>query len=79
MFGLGSHKDGFFEMFDKLAENVHEAAKALLDLLEYCEDVPNKVRRGVGRKIIFAWVVTFPICILGGALMCMLLKAVGIQ
>jgi phosphate/sulfate permease len=33
----------------------------------------------VGRKIVFAWIVTFPICIVAGALMYVLLRAIGIQ
>jgi len=37
------------------------------------------VKWGVGRKIVFAWIVTFPICILAGGLMYMLLRAVGIH
>jgi PiT family inorganic phosphate transporter len=37
------------------------------------------VRWGVGRKIVFAWIVTFPICIVAGWLMYMLLRVVGIQ
>jgi PiT family inorganic phosphate transporter len=37
------------------------------------------VRWGVGRKIVFAWVVTFPICIGAGALVFLLLKTVGIR
>jgi hypothetical protein len=45
MFGFRQRKEEFFRMFDKSAENVHEGAKALLDLLEHYEDVPNKVRR----------------------------------
>jgi predicted phosphate transport protein (TIGR00153 family) len=32
-------------MFDTSAQNVHEGALALLDLLEHYDDVPNKVRR----------------------------------
>lgn len=36
------------------------------------------VRWGVGRKIIFAWIVTFPVCILAGALVRWLLQAAGI-
>jgi predicted phosphate transport protein (TIGR00153 family) len=32
-------------MFDTSAQNVHEGALALLDLLENYDDVPNKVRR----------------------------------
>jgi inorganic phosphate transporter, PiT family len=36
------------------------------------------VRWGVGKKIVFAWIVTFPICIVAGALVCALLKKVGI-
>jgi len=37
------------------------------------------VKWGVGKKIVFAWIVTFPICILAGGLMYLLLRAVGIQ
>ena len=37
------------------------------------------VRWGVGKKIVFAWIVTFPVCILAGYLMCLGLKAVGIK
>jgi PiT family inorganic phosphate transporter len=37
------------------------------------------VRWGVGRKIVFAWIVTFPICIVAGAVMNVLLRAIGIQ
>jgi inorganic phosphate transporter, PiT family len=37
------------------------------------------VRWGVGKKIVFAWVVTFPVCILGGAAVFLLLKLVGIH
>lgn len=37
------------------------------------------VRWGVGKKIVFAWVVTFPVCILGGAIACYILKACGIR
>jgi len=37
------------------------------------------VRWGVGRKIVFAWIVTFPICIVAGAVMNILLRAIGIQ
>ncbi|MCY2931686.1 MAG: inorganic phosphate transporter [Planctomycetota bacterium] len=36
------------------------------------------VRWGVGKKIVFAWIVTFPVCILAGALMRLLLKLAGI-
>ena len=35
------------------------------------------VRWGVGRKIVFAWIVTFPICIVAGAVMNVLLRAIG--
>ncbi len=45
MFNFRKRKDEFFGMFDKAAHNVHEAAEALLDLLEHYEDVPNKVKR----------------------------------
>jgi PiT family inorganic phosphate transporter len=37
------------------------------------------VKWGVGKKIVFAWIVTFPICILAGYLMYLLLRVVGIQ
>lgn len=37
------------------------------------------VRWGVGKKIVFAWVVTFPICILAGGLVYTLLKFCGIK
>ena len=36
------------------------------------------VRWGVGKKIVFAWIVTFPACILAGALVRKLLGVVGI-
>jgi PiT family inorganic phosphate transporter len=36
------------------------------------------VRWGVGRKIVFAWIVTFPVCILAGALVFKLLRGIGI-
>ena len=45
MFAIRSRKEEFFGMFDTSAQNVHEGALALLDLLERFEDVPNKVRR----------------------------------
>ena len=45
MLGFTKRKDEFFGMFDKAAQNVHEAAKAMLDLLENYEDVPSKVKR----------------------------------
>ena len=45
MLRFRKRKDEFFGMFDKAAQNVHEAAKAMLDLLENYEDVPSKVRR----------------------------------
>jgi predicted phosphate transport protein (TIGR00153 family) len=45
MFGFRPKKDVFFDLFDSAALNVHEAAKALLDLLEHYEDVPNKAKR----------------------------------
>ena len=37
------------------------------------------VRWGVGRKIVFAWIVTFPLCIAGGALVNTILRAIGIR
>ena len=45
MLAFRKRKDEFFGMFDKSAQNVHEAAKAMLDLLAHYEDVPNKIRR----------------------------------
>jgi len=45
MFTVRAKKNEFFGMFDISALNVHEGAKALLDLLEHYEDVPNKVRK----------------------------------
>jgi PiT family inorganic phosphate transporter len=36
------------------------------------------VRWGVGGKILFAWIVTFPVCVGGGALLYVLLGAVGL-
>ncbi len=46
MFGFNkSRKDEFFGMFDKTAQNVHEASEALLDLLEHYDDVANKTGR----------------------------------
>jgi PiT family inorganic phosphate transporter len=36
------------------------------------------VKWGVGKKIIFAWVFTFPVCIVGGVVICWLLRAVGL-
>ena len=35
----------FFDLFNKSAANVHEAAKALSDLLENCTDVQSKAAR----------------------------------
>ena len=37
------------------------------------------VRWGVGKKIVFAWVVTFPVCIAGGAMVYWILKFTGIH
>jgi PiT family inorganic phosphate transporter len=37
------------------------------------------VKWGVGRKIVFAWIVTFPICIVAGGLMYLMLRAIGIH
>jgi predicted phosphate transport protein (TIGR00153 family) len=45
MFALRTRHDPFFDMFDTAAQNVHEGAKALLDMLENWVDVPGKVRR----------------------------------
>ncbi len=36
------------------------------------------VRWGVGKKIVFAWIVTFPVCIAAGALVCFILKRAGL-
>jgi PiT family inorganic phosphate transporter len=37
------------------------------------------VRWGVGKKIVFAWVVTFPVCILVGAGVFLLLRLIGLR
>ena len=37
------------------------------------------VRWGIGKKIVFAWIVTFPICITAGALVNVLLRALGLN
>jgi len=37
------------------------------------------VRWGIGKKIVFAWVVTFPVCILGGAVIHELLMLSGLH
>ena len=37
------------------------------------------VRWGVGKKIVFAWIVTFPVCIAGGAMLCTILRHAGIR
>ncbi|MDD4891040.1 MAG: inorganic phosphate transporter [Phycisphaerae bacterium] len=37
------------------------------------------VRWGVGKKIVFAWIVTFPVCIIAGAIVVRLLHLVGIH
>ena len=37
------------------------------------------VRWGVGKKIVFAWIVTFPICIVAGAAVYLLLRWAGIN
>lgn len=37
------------------------------------------VRWGVGRKIVFAWIVTFPVCIIGGALIHQLFRLSGLR
>jgi predicted phosphate transport protein (TIGR00153 family) len=39
------HEDSFFDLFTELAENVHAAAGALVDLLINFTDVPAKVER----------------------------------
>ena len=45
LFTSSLRKEVFFDMFDKSVQNVHEGAKALLDLMEHYEDVPAKVGR----------------------------------
>ena len=35
------------------------------------------VRWGVGKKIVFAWIVTFPVCIVAGAIVNILLRLIG--
>jgi PiT family inorganic phosphate transporter len=37
------------------------------------------VRWGVGRKILYAWILTFPVCILGGAAMAKLFTLIGLH
>jgi PiT family inorganic phosphate transporter len=37
------------------------------------------VKWGVGRKIVFAWVFTFPACIVGGAVLYWLLNLLGLK
>jgi PiT family inorganic phosphate transporter len=37
------------------------------------------VRWGVGKKIVYAWVVTFPVCIVGGAVIHKLLMLSGLR
>ena len=38
VFAITPRKEAFFDMFDRSAQNVHAAAKALLDFLEHYED-----------------------------------------
>lgn len=45
LFTRNRRKEAFFDLFDSSVQNVHEAAKALLDLMEHYEEVPGKVRR----------------------------------
>ena len=45
MFDFRTKKNEFFGMFEKTAQNVHEAAKAMQDLLDKYEDVANKTQR----------------------------------
>jgi PiT family inorganic phosphate transporter len=37
------------------------------------------VRWGIGKKIVFAWIVTFPVCIIGGAVIYKLLMMSGLR
>jgi PiT family inorganic phosphate transporter len=39
----------------------------------------RSVRWGIGRKIVYAWVLTFPACIGGGAACYWLLRAAGVD
>ena len=39
----------------------------------------RSVRWGIGKKIVYAWVFTFPVCIGGGALCYALLRALGVH
>ena len=45
MFSLMPREKTFFDLFQKSAQNVHEGAKALQDLLANFTDVENKVHR----------------------------------
>lgn len=45
MFSLIPREEVFFDLFEKSAQNAHEAAKALVDLLENFTDIENKARR----------------------------------
>jgi uncharacterized protein len=45
MFGLLPREDAFFELFERSAANVHEAAAALVDLTEKWDNVDERVRR----------------------------------
>ena len=44
MFTIAPKKEPFFDMFDQSAQNVHAAAKALLEFLEHFEDPAGKAR-----------------------------------
>jgi len=45
MFSLFAKGNVFFDLFERSAENVHEAAKLLAQLLNDFQDVPNRVRQ----------------------------------
>lgn len=45
MFGLLPKADGFFDLFERAAANVHATAGALVDLVERWDDVEERVRK----------------------------------
>jgi predicted phosphate transport protein (TIGR00153 family) len=45
MFGLLPREDAFFDLFERSAANVHEAAKALVELTTKWDHVEDRVRR----------------------------------
>src|SRR5262245_45788882 len=45
MFQLIPKEAVFFDLFEKAADNAHEATRALVDLLEHFDDLPGRARR----------------------------------